>query len=565
MTSGAIQALDVSSCGLSDSDLRTMIVTPLTSRAPFLEALSIAGNPGRLPAHVLSELLPYLTEMRELNLAGSLRGDSTGAPLLPPDDVATLDALQDLDLSGYHVDEATLSSLERFLHHRHNAPLTNGRPPARLRRLALNHCGITGYQAARLFQAIGPNPTSIILCLSNNPLDYGLSDLTSLIHADPTVGPAGLYLDMLDFRDERSYLSLLHALTSSQKLVLLSLAGTAPPSVRGGTASGELVSALHGLFADNTSLRYLDLSGFRGRLDDGQLPAGFGKALAGLANNSSLTHLRLRNQNLTSDDAGTLGRALAQNCALRALDVRGCAATGGGFLSLSTVRFLVDSLRQNSTLVSLPLPYNEREAVWRGIVRSMQRGSTLFSGASAAAMMAAMAGEGNHGDLEGVAAGLSHAQSEQESLLRALLDAQFARLDQRLRENRDIMAMMGQDLAAPGDAEFRGPRHRPTGSVGSADLAFPSSSFSTGAGGSGVMEEGDDEEGFAFPTDLAAIVGVPQVQVLQPQQEEQQQPALVAPPVLEVDVKETTVRVEIDEDKSFEEMMNEFKAVGFGS
>ncbi|KAK4106110.1 RNI-like protein, partial [Parathielavia hyrcaniae] len=365
MKSGAIQALDVSYCGLDDFGLRDMIVMPFSEYPGLLQSLSLSGNPGRLPAHILPGLLQYLSDIRELNLSGSIQAESyIKGSLLPFAALEAMERLEELDISGYKIDEDTFQDLERFLQYR-SWRFDHGQP-LKFNKLVLNHCGITGTQAAQLFDAIGAD-RGMHLSLSNNPIEDGIEALAAAIRNQH--GPAALYLELIEFKHEANYLTLIRSLTHTRHLTLLSLAGTAPsPSSSHGPCSDDLVATLHAFFAHNPSLKYLDLSGFSGKLDDGQLPRGFGRSLAGLALNLQLTHLRIRNQNL-HDDAGTLGRALSSSISLQSLD---CRANN---LNLTSLRFLVDSViaQSSSTLVEFPLPRAERDAIWRTVLRGLQR------------------------------------------------------------------------------------------------------------------------------------------------------------------------------------------------
>lgn len=104
---GAIQALDVSSCGLDDASMRDMIVAPLSEGPGSLQSLSVSGNPGRIPAHILPGMLPYLTEIRELNLSGTIQVDGyIEGSLLPFDALQCLGMLEEIDISGYKVRNA---------------------------------------------------------------------------------------------------------------------------------------------------------------------------------------------------------------------------------------------------------------------------------------------------------------------------------------------------------------------------------------------------------------------------------------------------------------------------
>lgn len=269
------------------------------------------------------------------------------------------------------LDEATSQDLEQFLQYR-SWRLDQGQP-LRFQKLVLNHCGITGTQAARLFHAIGEN-RGMHLSLSGNPIEDGIADLAAAIRSQ--TGPASLAIEMIEFRHEPNYLTLLQALTSTAHLHHLSLAGTAPSPSSSGPCSTDLVTTLTNLFAQNTSLQTLDLSGFSGKLDDGQLPRGFGRALSGLAHNRTLVTLKIRNQNL-HDDAGALGHALARNDTLRHLDCR------DNNFNLTSLRFLVNSLTggdhdndnddsgggEGGGLVECPFPEEERAAVWRTVLR----------------------------------------------------------------------------------------------------------------------------------------------------------------------------------------------------
>ncbi|AEO68952.1 uncharacterized protein THITE_2030403, partial [Thermothielavioides terrestris NRRL 8126] len=435
---GVIEGLDVSNCGLDDANLRDMILLPLSERRLRLHALSISGNPGRLPAHVLPGLLQCLPEIRELHLTDSIRAESSFVgSVLPFATLELMERLVEVDISGYKIGDATFKDIERFLHYR-SCRLAHAQP-LRFRKLVLNNCGITGTQAARLFHAIGEN-YGLHLCLSGNPIEDGISDLAAAIRQSH--GPAGLHLELIEFREEANYLSLIRALTETRHLSFLSLAGTAPSPPPHGACSDELVATLHDLFARNASIRYLDLSGFSGRLDDGQLARGFGRALAGLAGNTTLTHLRVRSQRLHGD-AGALGRALAANAALLALD---CRDNG---LNLTSLRFLAASLRQNRSLLACPFPPPERDAVWRTVLRGLQRTpSSSSSSSSAAAALSAPPGSVSATAAATAAAAAADPAApldrgrrdtlrrEEERLLREELERQFAAIEARLAENR---------------------------------------------------------------------------------------------------------------------------------
>ncbi|KAK4249959.1 hypothetical protein C7999DRAFT_39082 [Corynascus novoguineensis] len=501
MKCGTIQALDVSYCGLDDASLREMIVEPLSDYPGLLQSLSVSGNPGRLPAHILPGLFRYLTEIRELNLSGSIQAESyIEGSLLPFAALEGMENLEELNVSGYKLDRATFQDLERFLQHR-SWRLDQGHP-TRFHKLILNHCGVTGSQAARLFRAIGEN-RGMYLSLNGSPIEDGIEELAAAIAAQQ--GPAGLSIEMIEFREETNFLALLRVLTTARHLSLLSLAGTAPSPSAPGPCSDELVATLHDLLALNASIQCLDLSGFSGKLDDGQLPRGAGRALAGLAANTTLTHLRIRNQNL-HEDAGVLGRALAANATLRAVDCR------GNGLNLTSLRFLVDSIAGDSSsksaLVEFPLPEDERAAIWRDVLRGLQR-----TPSSAAAHLTNSSSSSSSSSSAAAATAAAAVAREQEVLLREVLDGLFARLERKLEENR--ARVLEEDAAAA--AAGQGPGGGDADSL----LVLPQEHWhrpprrqrhrhqrSGSSGGAGLLAMGGEDDAWPAFDEISAGVGL---------------------------------------------------------
>ena len=99
---GKIKALDVSSCCLSEKDLRTL-TAPIQKAQP-LQLFDISKSLGRLPASVLPSLLWNLVELKELNLRGSLLAEEGVLDTLIPFSVLQhLEHLEALDISGLKV------------------------------------------------------------------------------------------------------------------------------------------------------------------------------------------------------------------------------------------------------------------------------------------------------------------------------------------------------------------------------------------------------------------------------------------------------------------------------
>ncbi|KAK3313550.1 hypothetical protein B0H66DRAFT_355905 [Apodospora peruviana] len=372
MKAGRIQALDVSFCGLDDMDLRDMVVAPILDGPQSLQTLNICGNPGRLSSHIVPEMLENLMELMVLNMDGSLRGDAAG-PLIPAMTLARLEFLEELDISKFRLNNATLFELELFL--RHRGQMIDSQQPSRLRKLVLNHCSITGSQAARLFRAIGENH-GLELSISGNPLEDGIEDLADAIRQSHT--PAALTMDMVEFEEESNYILFIKALCETKYLSLLSLVGTAPTPDPHEPCHPEIIQAFADLFAQNKSIRCLDISGFCEKLDDGQLSKGFGSSLMGLIGNTTITHLRVRSQRL-HEDAGTLGRIIQENKTLIAFD---CQDNEYNFTSL---QFLVSCLRDNTKILDFPFSKRERRNIWKNILSGLHMNKSASSSSSAAA------------------------------------------------------------------------------------------------------------------------------------------------------------------------------------
>lgn len=311
------------------------------------------------------------------------------------------------------MNDATLYTLEYFLSqkplplepHHHSQPNSRNQTPVNpastLRKIALNNCGINGREAARLIRALGQH-TSAHLHISGNPLEDGIDDLCRAISQTP--GPVGLHMDMVEFRHETNFVALIKALMVNKKIAFLSMAGTAPTPLAEAPCPAEVCEALEAFLAKNKSVRYLDLSGYSGKLDEGQLGQGAARSLRGLASNSTLTHLRIRNQNL-HDDVGTLGSVIRQNSKLRMVDCQ------DNSWNLTSVQFLAKSLKLNKTIVEFPFEQTEYDRVWQRVVTDVRR----LSGISKSAMAR---------------------QHEQETVLRGALQKQVQDLKGTIERNR---------------------------------------------------------------------------------------------------------------------------------
>lgn len=231
-----------------------------------------------------------------------------------------------------------------------------------LRQVVLNNCGITGHGAGRIFSAMA-GLYGVHLYLNSNPLEVDIADFVQAL-GQCRGGRFGLHMDMVEFQEEENYIDLIGALTTNLYIDYLSLVGSAPMPTTDDTCSDQTCSVLETFFRENQSVRYLDLSGFCGKLDDGQLGKGSGSALRGLADNQTLTHLRIRNQNL-HDSTGILGTLIQSNTALRYLD---CGDNG---FNLTSQRFMSKSLEANNTMLMYAIAQDEVEQVLRACLKDI--------------------------------------------------------------------------------------------------------------------------------------------------------------------------------------------------
>lgn len=349
----SLEVLDLADGSLSDAALKLLFqLLPNTGRS--LQRLDVSGN-GRVDAAVVASFTESLANMRCLNLCGSLMGSVKG-PLVSFETLSRLDLLEELDLSNFNLNEVSLGAIERYLLRLSAAsqsPVGEAGPACVLRRLVLKNCGITGYAAGRIFQAVAG--LNLHLDLGSNPLETGIEYLAQAIGLC-CKGTFGLHLDMVEFRDEADFVKLIQALTCNKYICFLSLVGTAPTPTEEALCSPQMCDALERFFAANRSVRFLDVSGFSGKLDEGQLGKGFGRSLRGLAHNKTMTHLRMRNQNI-HDDVGSLGSVISTNLTLRSVDCQ------DNNLNLTGLRHLAQRLAGNQSIVDFPVDRHEQERI----------------------------------------------------------------------------------------------------------------------------------------------------------------------------------------------------------
>jgi hypothetical protein len=146
-------------------------------------------------------------------------------------------------------------------------------------------------------------------------------------------------MQMLEFNYEASYVKLWKALTVNKTIECLSLAGSTTPEA----ASSSACQTVSEFFSNNDTVRYLDISGYDAKLDEGRLGREFSKALGGMKSNKRIEHLRVRTQMLNIN-IGDLAEAISSNNTLHTLDCE------DNDFTISNLRHLIRHLTNNFTI-----------------------------------------------------------------------------------------------------------------------------------------------------------------------------------------------------------------------
>lgn len=205
-----------------------------------------------------------------------------------------------------------------------------------LRLIRVNKCGLTGRQIAKLFRAMGQS-RRMTVHINANRLDEGIDDLCGALACG--YGPWSLFIQMVEFGHESSYIKLWKALTVNKTIECLSLAGSSTPDA----ASPTACQAVADFFSNNDTVRFLDISGYDSKLDEGRLGREFSKALSGMRSNSKIEHLRVRSQMLNIN-IGDLAEAISGNKTLHTLDCE------DNDFNLSNYRHLIKHINDNLTI-----------------------------------------------------------------------------------------------------------------------------------------------------------------------------------------------------------------------
>ena len=317
----SVKKLDLSNCSLGEFGL-SKIWSVLPVQANCLESLDLSDNAGTINYDYMLDSLNGLRAIKQLKLRGNTR---------LPHDIALFEeasisnwVLEELDLSGIVLNDPTVDVLADYF----ASPNSH-----QLQLVSFNNCGLTGSQIARLFRGMGQG-RRLTVHINASRLDEGIDDLCGALACN--YAPWSLFAQMIDFCAESSYIKLLRALTVNKTIECLSLAGSSTPDA----ASDLACQAVADFFSKNNNIRFLDISGYDSKLDEGRLGRGFSTALQGLRENKSIEHLRVRSQMLNIN-IGDLAEAISANTTLHTLD---CESND---FNLSNYHHLVKHLEQN--------------------------------------------------------------------------------------------------------------------------------------------------------------------------------------------------------------------------
>jgi hypothetical protein len=335
------RALELSGCGLTDRAV-SLILDSLRAQENTLEALDISSNACRISPLTFDSQIGVFGFLTKLNL-GHLARTSGEEPLIS---VETFQGwrLQELILSGTSMNSAMVDAIASYL--------INYKQSSALHELKLDHCYLTGRDVAYLLHSMTEVPgkaRELHLDVSENYIEQDLDELTNAIASG--LAPSSLTIKLMEFEHEADFRKMVLALAKNNTIRNLDISRASLPC----DASDETCQALETMFAENSTLEYLDISGEDSRLETTKLGVGINRALRGLQRNHTLRVLFIQYQKLGLQGASTLADVLKVNTTLKEIH---CENNG---IALSGFTDLVNALHRNTTLTFLPTMQESRQ------------------------------------------------------------------------------------------------------------------------------------------------------------------------------------------------------------
>ena len=335
------RALEVGSCGLSDQGLRT-VLQAMAYQEDTLESFDVSGNLARIDPFALEKVISRFVHIRKLNLSNTHH--TAGSQPLISSEVLLAWKLEEINLSGTMLNEQTVEALSKYF----------ASPQARaLRELQFRQCALTGKDVASFLRAMAKGPEQLRdlhLDVSDNRLEKHHGMLADCIGRSMT--PSHLTMQMLEYRDESNFRTLIDALATNTSLKCLDISKTSLPF----DAGNDTCQVLQRMFTENFALEELDISGEQAHLEAVTFGSGLNKALKGLERNTTLKILRIEHQALGLQGANTLASVLEKNTALREVHCE------NNEITLQAFTVLVMGLERNISV--LYLPSMEKDRIW---------------------------------------------------------------------------------------------------------------------------------------------------------------------------------------------------------
>ncbi|RAL67489.1 hypothetical protein DID88_008244 [Monilinia fructigena] len=357
----AIRAIECSRCGLSDRGIMQLL-THLERQNQTLECINISNNPGRILLERFQVSMSRFSHVRKLDLSMITR-TSGDQPLFVPEVMLSW-KLEELILNGIPVNDQTLDTISAYL----ASDMSHG-----LRILQMDQCNLSGSHVALLMRAmtrVAGEPRDMELHVSANRLEKGISDFVKAIQENYT--PSKLVVRMIEFTKEEHFKRLLEALRTNTTIQVLDISKASLPY----DASPETCETMQRVFAENTTLEDLDISGEQAHLEVTRFGIGLNQALTGLKKNNTLKSLRIEYQNLGLEGANTLSSVLEEN---RGLTHIFCEHND---INLQGFTILVNAIARNHTVLEVPYMRDDQDIAMKRMSASMRDSRRVMSAAS---------------------------------------------------------------------------------------------------------------------------------------------------------------------------------------
>jgi hypothetical protein len=215
----------------------------------------------------------------------------------------------------------------------------------------MDQCGLNGEHVALLMYAMTKTPgesRNLEFHVSSNRLEKGIGEIVKAIETNHA--PSRLFLRMIEFSKEEHFRRLLQALRTNNTIHSLDISKASLPY----DAGPDTCEAMREVFAENTTLKELDISGEQAHLEVTRFGIGLNHALTGLKGNTTLKVLRIEYQNLGLEGANTLSTVLEENKGLTHIF---CEHND---INLQGFTILVNALAKNYSLLALPFMQDDQ-------------------------------------------------------------------------------------------------------------------------------------------------------------------------------------------------------------